>query len=172
MIIKKDSFLIRVATEDDAKILCQWWNDGLVMAHAGFPNGLNTTVDDVINQINHNNDHHLFILEHQDKAIGEAGYRTIADGVAEIGIKICELSEQEKGYGTQFIKMMIDYLFNTLNFNKIILDTNLMNTRAQHVYEKIGFRKIRINYHAWKDQLGNLQSSVDYELTKEDDQKI
>jgi hypothetical protein len=33
-------------------------------------------------------------------------------------------------------------------------------------YEKIGFRKVRVNIDAWKDQLGELQSSVDYELQK------
>jgi len=48
------------------------------------------------------------------------------------------------------------------------LDTNLKNTRAQHVYEKLGFRKVRTRINAWKDQLGELQSAVDYELTAED----
>ena len=54
------------------------------------------------------------------------------------------------------------------NYNKIILDTNLKNERAQYVYEKLGFQKIRTNINAWKDQLGELQSSVDYEISKEE----
>ena len=52
-------------------------------------------------------------------------------------------------------------------FDKIVLDTNLTNLRAQHVYESLGFRKLRINYDSWTDQLGNKQSAVDYELTED-----
>ncbi|GMQ63572.1 hypothetical protein [Vallitalea maricola] len=39
---------------------------------------------------------------------------------------------------------------------------------AQHVYEKIGFKRIKVNYNSWKNQLGEIQSSVDYELLKAD----
>ena len=53
------------------------------------------------------------------------------------------------------------------NALKIILDTNLNNTRAQHVYEKLGFKKVRVKNNSWKNQLGEWQSSVDYELVEE-----
>ena len=56
-------------------------------------------------------------------------------------------------------------LFGT--YRKIILDTNLRNERAQHVYEQLGFEKVRVRENSWKDQLGNWQSAVDYELTEE-----
>jgi ribosomal protein S18 acetylase RimI-like enzyme len=52
-------------------------------------------------------------------------------------------------------------------YSKIVLDTNLKNLRAQHIYELLGFQKIRVNYEAWTDQLGERQSSVDYELIPE-----
>lgn len=40
MRIEKENIVIRSATVDDAKQLNQWWNDGAVMEHAGFPNGI------------------------------------------------------------------------------------------------------------------------------------
>jgi RimJ/RimL family protein N-acetyltransferase len=55
-----------------------------------------------------------------------------------------------------------------MGYDKIILDTNLKNKRAQYVYEKLGFKKTGQNLNSWKDQLGEFQSSVDYELSKED----
>ena len=61
--------------------------------------------------------------------------------------------------------MLIGYLFDHEGYEKIILDTNVKNTRAQHVYEKLGFKKVRTRIDAWKDQHGELQSSIDYELT-------
>lgn len=35
--------------------------------------------------------------------------------------------------------MLIEELFS-MGYEKIILETNLKNTRAQHVYERLGFR--------------------------------
>ena len=55
-----------------------------------------------------------------------------------------------------------------MGFGKIVLDTDLENLRAQHVYERLGFRRLRINSGSWRDQLGQVRSSVDYELAPED----
>ena len=54
-----------------------------------------------------------------------------------------------------------------MGYTNIILDTNLKNTRAQHVYEMLGFQKVRINENSWTNQVGEVQSSVDYELVHE-----
>ena len=62
---------------------------------------------------------------------------------------------------------LIEELFNR-GANLIFLDTNLKNTRAQHVYEMLGFRKVSVNIDSWKNQLGELQSSVNYELEVND----
>ena len=112
------------------------------------------------------------------KPIGEASYRTVpaeADeseqqpgssaAAAEIGIKICDFTKQEQGLGKIFLTMLISELFR-LGYAKIVLDTNLRNKRAQHVYERLGFRRLRVNVNSWVNQLGDLQSSVDYELNR------
>ena len=72
-----------------------------------------------------------------------------------------------RGVGRKVLSMLIGWLFRN-GYSKIVLDTNLTNTRAQHVYESLGFRKVRTNIDSWKDQLGQLQSSVDYELVEKD----
>ena len=54
-------------------------------------------------------------------------------------------------------------------YEKMILDTNLKNERAQHVYEKkLGFRRVGIETDAWQDQLGEWNSIVNYEMSKAD----
>lgn len=55
-----------------------------------------------------------------------------------------------------------------MGYEKVILDTNVKNTRAQHVYEMLGFTKVRVRENDWKNQLGELQSSIDYELVQKD----
>lgn len=34
--------------------------------------------------------------------------------------------------------------------------------------KKIGFRRVGVNLNSWTNQLGELQSSVDYEMSGED----
>ncbi len=43
---------------------------------------------------------------------------------------------------------------------------------GRYVYTKLGFREVRVRMNDWKDQLGELQSSIDYELYKDDYFKI
>jgi RimJ/RimL family protein N-acetyltransferase len=167
--IKQDNIFIRSASIEDAEILTKWWNDGSVMAHAGFPLGLNTTIEKTITQIlenEHKISQRCIILIDFIK-VGELNYNII-DHTAEIGIKICDATYQNQGYGKKILKMLISFLFDEISVEKIILDTNLKNLRAQNTYLKLGFRKLRTNIDAWKDQLGNLQSSVDFEMTKTD----
>ncbi|SHH73710.1 Protein N-acetyltransferase, RimJ/RimL family [Clostridium collagenovorans DSM 3089] len=168
MYLKEGELLIRNAKLEDADILCSWWNDGKVMEHAGFPNGIHISREDIIENIA--KDFHKrvrLIIEVKSKAIGEMSY-LIEDNIADIGIKICEFSYQEKGYGSKSLKLLLNYLFSEVKVLKVILDTNLNNKRAQHVYEKIGFKKVDIKIDSWKDEVGNLQSVVYYELKKED----
>lgn len=162
MHIKYDSLTIRDAVAADAAQLTVWWNDGAVMAHAGFPLGLGTTVEKVIAGLGNGR----LVLEENERLIGEACYRKVGEGIAEIGIKICETDCQNRGLGRIILSMLISCLFDQ-GFEKIVLDTNLTNLRAQHVYESLGFQKLRVNIDSWTDQLGNKQSAVDYELTED-----
>lgn len=158
---------IREAAVEDALQLCKWWNDGRIMDHAGFPKGIHTTLENVINQIvNQDNLECRYIILYNDSPIGEMVYRTIDKVTCEIGIKICDFSMQNKGFGKIILSLFIEELFYQYNFEKIVLDTDLNNKRAQHVYEQLGFKKIRINENSWIDQEGNLRSTIDYELRK------
>ena len=168
MRIEKDDLCIRDAVAEDAKALAAWWNDGSVMAHAGFPYGLGISEEEIIESLSKDDDaiRRRLIIEYEGKKIGEMSYSRKEDS-ARIGIKICEEEYQEKGLGRICLSLLIRELFDR-GYSRIILDTNLNNTRAQHVYELLGFEKKRINIDSWKDQTGKLNSSVDYELIEED----
>ena len=156
MFLKYENLTIRNAGESDAKRLAEWWNDGNVMAHAGFPNGLGTTAEKVAVDIRSDTDG-------TRRRLINTGNNT-----AEIGIKICDFSMQDKGLGKILLSMLISSLFEDMGYDKIVLDTNLNNKRAQHVYERLGFKKLRVAENSWYDQLGEPQSTVEYEMRKED----
>jgi len=174
MNIRRDDITIRSAKLSDAEVICVWWNDGKVMAHAGYPLGLEISIERVeaIIAKNETKLSQCCVIELNEDKIGECNYSLGAD-FAEIGIKICESKHRNKGIGTLILKMLIDFIFSDyqINYagviNKIILDTNAKNLRAQHVYEKIGFDRKRTNIDVWKNQLGEYQTSIDYELTRQ-----
>lgn len=174
--LQEGELSIRSATTEDAGLLTKWWNDGKVMAHAGFPLGLGTTEEDTLSLLKKSQGplSRLFIIEIFGIPRGEMNYRVREKNV-EIGIKICDSEFQNRGYGKRLLSMMIYFLFEspvtkkeTGGLEKVILDTNLENRRAQHVYESLGFKKRKENINSWKDQLGKWQSSVEYELSRED----
>ena len=169
MQLKYDKITIRNATVEDAQRLSNWWNNGAIMEHEGFPNGLGTTTEEVEEKIKAESDKstRLHIILYDNRAIGEMNYRDIGNNMCEIGIKICDIDMQNKGLGKVILSIFIDELFNERGYQKIVLNTNLNNKRAQHVYEQLGFQKIRINLDSWKEQLGDFHSSVDYELKKQ-----
>ena len=166
MLLTYNHLTIRNATVDDAEQLALWWNDGRVMAHAGFPNGTGQTVQEIVNDLQKDTDltRRRLIIEIDSDPIGEMVYRDQGDLTAQIGIKICDLSKQNKGIGKIVLSMLIASLFNDLGYQKVVLDTDLKNERAQHVYEQLGFTKLRVHENWGTDQLGAPLSSVDYEL--------
>ena len=169
MKLQYENIILRQAENKDAAQLTSWWNDGSVMAHAGFPKGLGLTEEQVRDKIFEG----LCIIEVIENTdgiiktvpIGECHYRDDGNTVAAIGIKICLPSYQNRGIGRKVLSLLITYVFQN-GYTKIVLNTNLNNTRAQHVYESLGFRKVRTNLDCWTDQLGSLQSFVDYELVQ------
>lgn len=169
MTLKFSKGLIRLATRNDAALLASWWADGEIMAHAGFPHGIKTDINLLKEKLAKPNKKNLiFILETlKHTPIGEMSYH-VNGRVATIGIKICDFKYQEKGYGTGALKRLITHLFDDLEVEKIVLDTMIENTRAQHVYKRLGFKKVKINEAVWTDQLGQKRTSVDFEFDKDD----
>ncbi len=115
---------IRNATQADAARLAAWWNDGRVMAHAGFPHGLGTTPEEVARKLQEDREEtgRRLILEESGRPIGEMCYRMMGQGKAEIGIKICEQDRQEHGLGRIFLSMLLKALF-ARGIETVVLDT-------------------------------------------------
>ena len=159
---------LRSATASDIPQLVSWWSDGKVMEHAGFPHGLKTDVAKLKGELNlQNSNQHpnlcRMVIEYQGRLIGEMSYR-YKDAEADIGIKICDFSQQNQGLGPQCLTLLINYLFEIEKVQKIVLSTMLENKRAQHVYEKLGFQQTKIDKDCWVDQVGRSRTAVCYEL--------
>ena len=71
--------------------------------------------------------------------IGNIELMAPSETEAELGIALTA-AKQDRGYGTEGIRRILEYGFRDLGLKRITLHAYTFNTRAIHVYEKCGFR--------------------------------
>jgi RimJ/RimL family protein N-acetyltransferase len=77
----------------------------------------------------------------EDKLIGFFGlWVDLIHNEAWVGIGIGERDFWGRGYGTDMMKLCLQYAFTELNVNRVSLGVHSYNPRAQRSYEKAGFR--------------------------------
>jgi RimJ/RimL family protein N-acetyltransferase len=81
------------------------------------------------------------VVRDADRLIGTIGLHSInpASRSAVMGIVIGEVEAQNRGHGTEAVRLIVRYGFMELNLNRIQLDVLAINERAMHVYRKAGF---------------------------------
>jgi len=81
-----------------------------------------------------------FIIEKKDGSkIGGISHFPVGE-LLEIGYTIIP-SERNKGYCTEAVKIIVDYLFLSKDIMRIQAGTNPRNVSSQRVLEKAGFKK-------------------------------
>lgn len=77
-----------------------------------------------------------------NKLIGDIGvhFLDIDKKQAEIGITLHK-NHQGKGFATEALKGIMDYLFNQLNKHRIIASIDPENNKSIELFERLGFRK-------------------------------
>jgi len=82
----------------------------------------------------------VYRIEHEDKLIGEIGFRTIKwfNRKAEISLFIIP-EYQGKGYGKQALLMLMKFAFKKMNLYRLEAEVIDYNDRAKSLFEKLGF---------------------------------
>jgi len=58
---------------------------------------------------------------------------------SEFGVALIDDSVKGKGYGTEAIKLLVEYAFDEMGLETIVASSVLRNTRSQHVLANLGF---------------------------------
>ncbi|MBN1937701.1 MAG: GNAT family N-acetyltransferase [Anaerolineae bacterium] len=133
---------------DDAVRWTQWDNNLEVSIPLGdeayTPYSL-AKMQDILNDIAKNQSHIFGIVDLEtDELIGRCMLFNVnhVDRNAMLGIVIGEKTYWGQGYGQDAIRLLLDYGFNLLNLNSVMLGAFEFNVRAMHCYQKIGFKEI------------------------------
>jgi diamine N-acetyltransferase len=76
------------------------------------------------------------------RAIGNAGLHVIDErnDIATLGIVIGEADARGRGYGTEAVRLLLDYGFTARGLHNIQLTCYAFNLAGQRCYEKAGFK--------------------------------
>ena len=80
-----------------------------------------------------------FIIEARGEPIGMATLYDFRHDGCELGIKIGPGNLRGRGYATEAVTLLLDYVFNTLGLAAVRGSTLAHNDRMQRVFEKNGF---------------------------------
>jgi diamine N-acetyltransferase len=90
-------------------------------------------------------EHNFSIFERSSgRLIGNCGMFNIVlpHRRAEVGIVIGESDARGRGYGTEAMRLLLDYAFTAAGMHSVMLWVYEFNPAARRCYEKVGFREI------------------------------
>ena len=132
--IKTERLIIRLAEPEDAESIFSYRSDFAENKYQGwFPDSVEEVRDYISN---------MPATMDIANIIGDMGisFTNHNNMQAELG---CTLHKdyQKKGYATEALKAIVDYLFGTLDKHRIIASVDPRNTASIQLIERLGFRK-------------------------------
>lgn len=149
MLFKGELVNLRAFTEADIKPSVDFMNDMEVVLNldddAPMPQSYETQKEWFEENLKNKDNYKDFfwaIETKEGKYIGGCGVNHLdaKNRVVEVGIFIGDREYLGKGYGTDAMKILLKYLFEEYNINKVKLMVFDYNKRAIRSYEKCGFK--------------------------------
>ena len=139
---------LRKAEKNDVSLVVEWWGNPKYMG--GYQDVMTFSkakMEKVMLE-----DTTFFIVEKKDGTkIGHVGGYMGGRTSLEIGYALVP-SERGKGYGTEAIQMMVDYLFLKTDFVRIQAPAATGNIASQKALEKAGFSKEGLMRKSWQQK--------------------
>ena len=140
-----DRIYLSPRNSEDVEKFTEWLNDFETTDYTG-KSGILTTLDGERKYLEENsNPEATFVIVtlEDNKMIGTVSLEDInwINRTATLGIFIGDKEFRSKGYGTEAIRLILEYGFKYMNLYNIKLDLMEFNERALKCYEKCGFKE-------------------------------
>lgn len=141
-----DRVHLRPVEPEDLPSICTWANDPEIRGLTGEVLPMSSKrAADFLEKIHKEPDRIWFsvVLKEDNRLIGEAGLLRMFHPwkTTDLALIIGEKDCWGKGYGTEAIKLLLDYAFGYLSFHRVAVGVVGFNKRALQFYEKVGFKK-------------------------------
>ncbi len=147
MLFESSRIILRKMTSEDVELYHTWRNDIEVMkSTAPFLDDYHLEeTREFVNQVilgSQFSKSYIIVEKESSRPIGITSLVNIdyKNRNAECIIDIGDKNFWGKGYGTETMKLILDYSFLEMNFHKVFLRVFSFNNKAIKLYEKIGFK--------------------------------
>lgn len=161
---------LKIMEKEDLPLFGEWVNEPEVFGEYNPIHQMSKA--ELEKMLDNPTDFQPFIIEKKDNSkIGFiAHFNVIHTGTGtkqlEVGYSLIP-KERGKGYGTEALQIMLDYLFLSKNVTRIQVQTDVRNAASQRVIEKVGFKKegiLRKNFF----MRGELRDCYIYSILREE----
>lgn len=140
-----DKIFLSPMNMEDLNQYTEWLNDLFITMRLGNATE-NITIDkekELLESLNKDGHNYAIVDKEADTLLGNIGLFNVNNihRVAEIGLFIGNSQSRGKGYGTEAMRLLMEYGFKVLNLNNIMLTVKGFNENAIGAYKKIGFKE-------------------------------
>ena len=140
-----DRIYLSPRNSEDAEQFTEWLNDFQITDYLGRSGTLLTLDSEKKYLVENNSAQASFVIVtlDNDEMIGTVGLERINNihRTATLGVFIGNKNYWNNAYGTEAIRLILDYGFNYMNLHSIKLDVMDFNQRALKCYQKGGFKE-------------------------------
>lgn len=167
---------LRAIKDEDLKLAAEYMSDPEILYNLDFDAPFPQSLEDQkrwMEEDRKNQDRYkgfnLAIETKDGKYLGTCGVNHMdkKNKVAQVGIFIGDKEYQGKGYGTDAMKLLLEYLFDEFNANKVKLGVFSFNKRAIRSYEKCGF-KVEVVQREALYRFGTYHDVINMAIMKEE----
>jgi len=141
-----DSVYLSPMNPDDAKTYTKWINDLEITIPLGNASNIYSLEKEreFLERLSKEKYNFAIVELVSDKLLGNISLFDVdlIHRKAEVGIFIGDKDKWGKGFGTEALKLIIEFGFKIIGLNNIILKVFSFNERALKVYRGIGFKEI------------------------------
>ena len=164
-----DRIYLSPRNSDDVEKFTEWLNDFQVTDYTQRSANV-MTLQAESEYLNNSKEEYAMVIvtKDEDKMIGTVSIEQInfINRTGTLGIFIGDKDYRDKGYGTEAIKLILEYAFQYINLNNVMLTVMSYNDRAKRCYEKCGFKEFgRRHQSVYMD--GKYYDTIYMEVLKE-----
>lgn len=152
-----DKVMLREYRPDDAAAIRAWANDLETVRYLSSRYWMPQTQADASDFVDHamragvNGAYFVIASPEDERYLGQVDLFTINWRLrsAEMGIVMGAEALRGQGYGTQAVKLLLDYAFGMLGLERVELEVAAENERAIRCYKRAGFQVEGVKRHAF-----------------------
>lgn len=143
--IRGNRIILREQREEDAPYFTYWFNQPKVMFQCGFEKPISESEMKACIAGDHQSDDSVWftITDLDGNILGETGLLRMfpAWHQTDLTIIIPDPQMQNKGYGTEAIRLVLDMAFHEYEMHRVSIGVVGLNEEALAFYRKIGFKQ-------------------------------